>query len=161
VCWNGANTEAVRALAGEDFIGVHGEHVLIRGTDDSTACWVRPGWWIVCWDGESPLQVFGADSFAGDVEIGPGGIARTRVRRGSAELWDGTNIDAIRAVAGSDFAGMHSEYVLIHGADSEVKWVRPGWWVARWDGTDHVRVYHPGSFTSHCEAEPEEVAAVT
>lgn len=84
-----------------------------------------------------------------------------KVKHGNAVCWNGSNVDEVRAVAGENFVGLHSDYVLIRNdnpADNPV-WVRPGWWVVRWDGAEGARVSSAGAFSESVEAEPETARA--
>jgi len=68
VCWNGRNIDEVRAVAGDRFIGLHSEYVIIEHTNHETM-WVRPGWWLVREDGSDEAGVYSAGAFSGAFEI--------------------------------------------------------------------------------------------
>lgn len=84
---------------------------------------------------------------------------QSKIKHGNAVLWNGSNVDEVRAVAGDNFVGLHSDHVLVrHTGGPEVIWVRPGWWVIRWDGSEEIRVFSAGAFTDGLEAEHQESA---
>ncbi len=72
-----------------------------------------------------------------------------RVRSGNAVLWNGSNVEEARAIAGENYVGLHSDNLLVRhtgsaGTAGEVCWVRPGWWLLRWDGGDDIHVFSGG-----------------
>ena len=58
-----------------------------------------------------------------------GALMRVKAKElaGDAEIWDGTNLAAIQALAGDAFVGTRASYVLIRTRDGEICHVRPGW----------------------------------
>ena len=79
---------------------------------------------------------------------------KTKELAGDAETWDGTNLDAIAALAGDAFEGTHAAHVLIRTRDGEICYVRPGWSVTAWDGVDGVSVHSAGEFAANFEEIP-------
>jgi hypothetical protein len=79
---------------------------------------------------------------------------KTRELTGHAEIWDGTNLPAIMALAGDAFEGTYAPNVMIRTRDGEICHVRPGWAVSAWDGVDGVGVHSAGAFTANIEEIP-------
>jgi hypothetical protein len=77
---------------------------------------------------------------------------------GDAEIWDGTNLAAIQALAGDAFEGTYAPYVLIRTRDGEICHVRPGWAVSVWDGVDGVGVSSAMAFAVNVEEIPAQGA---
>jgi hypothetical protein len=86
---------------------------------------------------------------------------QSKINHGNAVCWNGSNVDEVRAVAGENFAGLHSDCVLVrHTSTAEgPAWVRPGWWIIRWDGSDDILVSSARAFAGTIEAEPETARA--
>ena len=75
---------------------------------------------------------------------------------GDAEIWDGTNLAAIQALAGDAFVGTRASYVLIRTRDGEICHVRPGWAVTAMAGVDGVSVHSAGELAAHFEEIPAQ-----
>ncbi len=63
VCWNGRNIDEVRAVAGNNFVSLHSEYVIVEHTNHEVM-WVRPGWWIIREDGSDDVRVYSAGAFS-------------------------------------------------------------------------------------------------
>lgn len=74
---------------------------------------------------------------------------KTRPQTGILVVWDGTNADEVREVAGARFLSIWEEFAVILASDNITKvYVHQGWSIARYDGNND-RVYinaDPDSF---------------
>jgi hypothetical protein len=61
--------------------------------------------------------------------------------------WDGSpeSLERIRVLAADSFLRTHGEYLIVTTQDEVACWVRPGWFVTRWDGNDYITVSAPHS----------------
>lgn len=62
---------------------------------------------------------------------------------GEAVIWDGTNIQEIREVAGESFRGVEVDLVLVHDElnGGSINYLKPGWTLLRVNG--RVLVFSP------------------
>lgn len=68
VCWNGRNIDEIKAVAGDHFVSLHSDYVLVERIKHEVL-WVRPGWWIVREDGADEVLVYSAGAFSSNMEI--------------------------------------------------------------------------------------------
>ena len=80
---------------------------------------------------------------------------RSRLLTGDAEIYDGTNADAIEAFAGDDWRGVGGNgHPVVRDADGGEVTLKPGWAVTRADGEAGIIACPPAAWARRHEEIP-------
>jgi hypothetical protein len=66
---------------------------------------------------------------------------KTTLRTGCRVIWDGTNPDEVREVAGDRFTGVWEGMAVVTGIDNRMTYLQHGWSVVTWDDGGVLTIY--------------------
>lgn len=66
-------------------------------------------------------------------------------------MWDGSNADELKALAGDRFEGVYDTAALVRNNDGHLVHVQQGWIVSTWKGVPGVVCWSPGAWRTVTE----------